>query len=203
MTLNNKSNHINWRKTEFKIGAQHLEQIPYTEYPEVAFVGRSNVGKSSLINALTNNNSLSRTSKNPGCTKQLNFFLIGDTIMLTDMPGYGFAKVSKKEKEHWQNLIRGYLLGRKQLKRIFLLIDARHGYKSSDIEIMKMLDESGVVYQITFTKTDKAEKKFLNKLSDEFSEFSLKHAAMHPEFIFTSSHEKKGIEQLTAIIESC
>ena len=187
---------LNWQQAEFKIGAQIIDQIPSTNFSEVCFAGRSNVGKSSLINVLCGRNSLSRTSKNPGCTQQLNFFLIGEKMFLVDMPGYGYAKKSKKTRNEWDKLIRKYLLGRPLLKRVFLLIDSRRGFKESDIEIMKLMDETAVVYQVIFTKIDEINQVEKQKIEQEFQKLQKYHPAKHPNFILSSSKNNIGIDEI-------
>lgn len=187
---------IYWPNTEFKIGAATLEQIPDTYHPEIAFAGKSNVGKSSIINALCERNSLSRVSKNPGCTQQLNFFLISDSIYMVDMPGYGYAKKSKETKYNWEMLIRQYLSGRPNLKRVFLLIDSRRGISDLDIEIMKLLDDKAVPYQLTFTKVDEIKEPEKQKLIAQVEKVSKKHLALHPQLLFTSSEKKIGIDDV-------
>jgi GTP-binding protein len=195
---------INWPSCDFKIGAVNILDIPPTSHNEVAFAGRSNVGKSSLINAVTGRNTLSRTSKKPGCTRQLNFFLLDEKIYLVDMPGYGFAERGKKEISGWNRLINDYLVGRVNLRRIFLLIDSRHGLKPNDLRVMKHLDERAVVYQIVLTKSDKTSKPELEKIINSIETASKKHPAMHPNIIVTSSNEKLGIDilrnEITALI---
>ena len=148
---------------EFKIGAATMDAIPKTYQPEVCLAGRSNVGKSSLINALVYRKDIARVSKKPGCTRQLNFFLIDDKFFLVDLPGYGFAEASKKDKQGWNYLIKDYLRGRPNLKRVFLLIDSRHGVKKNDEDIMKILDETAVSYQIVLTKIDEVNEAHLEK----------------------------------------
>lgn len=181
---------------EFVAGAANIESLPPSAYPEIAFIGRSNVGKSSLINALTHRSSLARTSQNPGLTKQLNFFLLGERIMLVDMPGYGYAKVSKTQKNEWDNLIRSYLQGRTNLKRICLLIDSRRGVMPVDEEFMKMLDDCAVTYQIVLTKTDSIGKKALSELLQSLDKTIKSHVAAHPVVLPTSSTKKEGLEAL-------
>jgi GTP-binding protein len=181
---------------DFVIGAMTLDAIPPTNLPEVAFIGRSNVGKSSLINAVTNRNKLARTSQTPGCTRQINFFNLGETVYLVDLPGYGYAKRDKKEKSRWKDLIYCYLTGRQQLKRAFLLIDSRHPMKADDIATMKYLDDAAVSYQIVLTKVDKCNKTELEKNLKKVESEMKKHVACHPEYIMTSSLKKDGIEEL-------
>ena len=145
---------------DFVAAAASLDRIPPESLPEIAFAGRSNVGKSSLINALTGRKALARTSHTPGRTQQLNFFTIQEQFLLVDMPGYGYAKVSKTTRKSWDDLIKQYLRGRVSLKCVFLLIDSRHGLKESDREMMKMLDETAVAYRIILTKADKLKTRF-------------------------------------------
>lgn len=193
---------INWRICDFKIGAVRISDIPAIDFNEIAFAGRSNVGKSSIINAITERNSLSRTSKKPGCTRQLNFFSLDDKIMLVDMPGYGYAKQSKREIEGWNKTIQEYLTGRRDLMRVFLLIDSRHGLKDSDKKIMELLDEKAVMYQIVLTKCDKITQEKLDSVKKSISKECLKHPAMYPNIIATSSVKKLGIDELKLEIES-
>lgn len=191
----------NWSNTEFKIGATSLEAIPRTELKEVAFAGRSNVGKSSLINSITGRNSLVRVSKTPGCTRQLNFFEIEDKIYLVDMPGYGYAKASKSDQLNWGSLIINYLSNRPLLRRVFILVDGRHSFKQVDFDIMDLLDNSAVSYQIIFTKSDKLDGKQIEKLKHSFGKIAKKHPALHPEYILTSSVSKEGVERIREEIE--
>lgn len=181
---------------EFIAGAASIESLPPEEYPEVCFIGRSNVGKSSLINALTHRSELARISANPGHTKQLNFFLLADRLMLVDMPGYGYAKVSKTQKGEWDNLIHSYLRGRPNLKRICLLIDARRGVMKVDEEFMTQLDDAAVTYQIVLTKADLLSKTELSKQLQSLEETIKSHAAAHPQALPTSSETKSGLEAL-------
>lgn len=187
---------IHWPNCDFKIGAVKIDDIPPTHHNEIAFAGRSNVGKSSLINAVTGRNSLVRVSRTPGCTRQLNFFLLDEKIYLVDMPGYGFAERGKKEIASWDRLIKDYLAGRPNLRRIFLLIDSRHALKPMDIQIMDLLDEKAVIYQIVLTKTDKISKDELDKAIKQVEAAGKKHPALHPTIIATSSEKGFGIEEL-------
>lgn len=181
---------------EFVCGAPSLDVIPSSRLPEIAFIGRSNVGKSSLVNALTGRKSLARTSNTPGRTQQLNFFNLGDVMMLVDLPGYGYAKASKKEVEQWNALIRDYLRGRQPLLRVCVLIDSRHGLKDSDHEMMEMLDKHAVSYQLVLTKTDKLKKGELERVLASVEEGSRKHPARHPDIVATSSVERSGMDAL-------
>lgn len=185
---------------DFIWGSASAEQLPDSDLPEVAFAGRSNVGKSSLINALTGRKALARTSNTPGRTQQLNFFKIRDRFILVDMPGYGYAKVSKTMKAEWEKLIFDYLRGRPTLRCVLLLIDSRHGLKDVDRELMKMLDKAAVSYRIILTKTDKADD--LEAISKEIALELKKYTAAYPQPFATSAEEKTGILELQEIILS-
>lgn len=187
---------LHWSTCDFKIGAVKIDDIPPTNHNEIAFAGRSNVGKSSLINAVTGRNTLSRVSKTPGCTRQLNFFLLDESIYLVDMPGYGFAERGKKEIAGWNELISNYLTGRPNLRRIFLLIDSRHGLKPNDEEVMGILDQSAVSYQIVLTKIDKLTRDEQAKIIEDTEKKIKKHPAAHPQIRSTSAEGKLGIEEL-------
>jgi GTP-binding protein len=187
---------IMFKDPQFLLGCVSLEQLPAADYPEVAFAGRSNVGKSSLLNALTNRKQLARTSATPGRTRELNFFLLGEKLYLVDLPGYGYARASKSDVERWTKLTRRYLRGRPNLQRIFLLIDSRHGIKANDAEMMAMLDETAVNYQIVLTKADKLKNTELEKVMDKTTEELAKHGAAHPEVIVTSSEKGTGMDVL-------
>jgi GTP-binding protein len=181
---------------QFIAGAATLESLPPVTLPEIAFIGRSNVGKSSLVNALVGQKALARTSQNPGATKQLNFFTIGEGLIVVDMPGYGFARVSKKQKGEWDHLIRQYLLGRTSLKRACVLIDARRGVMDTDEEFMDMLDETAVSYQIVLTKADAVSNKALNTILQSTEKALKSHVAAHPVLVATSAETKHGIDTL-------
>ncbi len=185
----------------FVLGVAKLEQLPITEMLEVAFAGRSNVGKSSLINALTNQKSLAKTSNTPGRTQQLNFFNVEDKLHLVDLPGYGFAQAPESVVKQWQKTITTYLQGRVNLRRVFLLIDSRHGIKKVDEEIMKMLDKAAVTYQIILTKIDKISQAALSKVLEDTNKKIKEHPAAYIEVIATSSDKMLGIEELRAEIE--
>lgn len=187
---------------DFIIGVAGLKQLPNDNLNEVAFAGRSNVGKSSLINAITNRTSLARTSHTPGRTQQLNYFNVKDQLYLVDMPGYGYAQVSKSTREEWNTLIRSYLQGRANLRCVMILVDSRHGLKDSDIDLMKMLDETAVTYRIILTKTDKIKSDQREKRITQITETLKKHAAAYPEIALTSAHKKRGIDEIRAIIAS-
>lgn len=182
------------------MGVAALDQLPEMSLPEIALAGRSNVGKSSLINALTHRKDLARTSVTPGRTQQLNFFNIDDAFVLIDMPGYGYAKASKREVNTWNKLIRQYLAGRANLKRVFILIDSRRGLMDADFETMALLDETAVSYQLVLTKCDKLKVTELEKIHAETARRSKKHAACHPEIIITSAHKNEGLDALRLAI---
>jgi len=188
------------KSCDFMLGVAALDGLPPMQLPEIAFAGRSNVGKSSLLNALTRRNGLARTSNTPGRTQELNYFNLADEFYMVDMPGYGYAKVSKTTRDKWNRLIKGYLRGRQTLRTVFILIDGRHGLKDSDEDLMTMLDEAAVSYRIIFTKCDKAKKSELDSYIEELQAKSKNHAAMYPEFYFTSSAKSTGIDELRASI---
>ncbi|MAF97101.1 MAG: YihA family ribosome biogenesis GTP-binding protein [Micavibrio sp.] len=185
---------------DFMLGVAALKQLPEALKPEIALAGRSNVGKSSLINALTGRNTLAKVSNTPGRTQQLNYFNLGDQLYMVDMPGYGYAKVSKSQREAWTQLIFDYLKGRPTLACVFILIDSRHGVKDTDIELMKMLDSAAVQYRIILTKTDKIKKSDLEKTSDKIIALLKKHPAAYPGLIPTSSEKGMGIPETRAVM---
>src|SRR5437660_10074384 len=172
---------------EFVAGAASIDSLIAISLPEVAFAGRSNVGKSSLVNALTGRRSLARTSSSPGHTRQINFFDLGARPFLVDLPGYGFAQVSRSMKETWQDLASAYLRGRPTLKRVCLLIDARHGVKETDRETMKNLDAAAVSYQLVLTKTDRLKAADIPRTIAAAEAVARKHGAAHPEVVPTRS----------------
>lgn len=174
--------------------------LPDPDRAEVAFAGRSNVGKSSLINTLTNRKSLARTSNTPGRTRELNFFSLTEKLYLVDMPGYGYARAERTKIQAWTKLIEQYLNGRVGLRRVYLLIDARHGFKETDHQVMKLMDGSAVSYQVVLTKIDKVKKDDWDRLIAGISEASAKHVAAHPLIIPTSSRSGLGINYLRAEI---
>ena len=185
---------------DFIISAASFNQLPDTDLPEIAFAGRSNVGKSSLLNALTGRKNLARTSNTPGRTQQVNFFDLGGRVMLTDLPGYGYAKAAKSVVDQWTRLIKSYLRGRVQLRRVCLLIDSRHGLKDTDREAMVLMDEAAVAYQIVLTKCDKIKAAELEKLLVKTDKEIAKHVAAHPEILVTSSFKSLGIEEMRAAL---
>ena len=188
------------RPINFMLSVARLEQLLEDTYDEVAFAGRSNVGKSSLINALFNQRKLAKTSSTPGRTQQLNFFNFDDKLYLVDLPGYGYAEAPEKLVKQWQAILKTYLRGRPNLRRVFVLIDSRRGIKKEDLEIMKMLDESAVSYQIILTKIDKVSATELNKTLAATAAEIEKHAAALPDIITTSSEKKIGLELVKAEI---
>jgi GTP-binding protein len=186
----------------FLKSAPELKFLPDATVPEIAFAGRSNVGKSSLLNRLTNRASLARTSNTPGRTQELNFFEIGDPIRLrlVDMPGYGFAKAPKDVARKWRFLVNDYLRGRQVLKRALVLIDSRHGVKEIDREIMKMLDDAAVSYRLVLTKADKIKASELEAVQAATEAEARKRPAAHPEVIATSSEGGLGMDRLRAAV---
>lgn len=184
----------------FVAGTATLDRLPPPALPEVAFAGRSNVGKSSLINALTGRNALARTSNTPGRTQQLNFFDLGRRLMLVDLPGYGYAQAPKEQVAGWNRLVDDYLRGRVVLKRAFVLIDSRHGLKDADRDVMTMLDKAAVTYQIVLTKTDKIKPAALAAVSAEVGAEVSRRPAAHPIVMASSSENGDGIPELRAEI---
>ncbi len=189
----------------FLKSAPSLKFLPGPAAPEVAFAGRSNVGKSSLLNKLTNRRDLARTSNTPGRTQELNFFDVGDPLRmrLVDMPGYGFAKAPKDVAKKWRFLVNDYLRGRQALKRALVLIDSRHGIKEIDREVMKMLDDAAVSYHLVLTKADKIKASELEAVERDTADEARRRPAAHPEIVTTSSETGLGIDRLRkAVIEA-
>jgi len=185
---------------KFFFAAQRLDQLPPPAGPEVAFAGRSNVGKSSLVNALTGRKTLARTSNQPGRTRQLNFFDLGGRLTLVDMPGYGYAQASLDVKEDWQGLMFDYLRGRPTLRRVALLLDARIEVKDTDNQVMELLDRAAVTFQIVLTKTDAVKPDKLAAKQAEALALSRAHAAAYPEIFATSSETGAGVDVLRAAL---
>jgi len=189
----------------FLKSAPGLNFLPDSTAPEIAFAGRSNVGKSSLLNALTNRNGLARTSNTPGRTQELNFFDVGEPVKLrlVDMPGYGFAEAPQDLVRRWRHLVNDYLRGRSALKRALVLVDSRHGLKDVDREMMRMLDDAAVSYHLVLTKSDKVKPSALGALYEATIVDAAKHLAAHPSIFTTSSETGSGIAELrTAILEA-
>jgi GTP-binding protein len=188
------------RPATFVLGCAKIEQLPEPDLPEIAFAGRSNVGKSSLINALVGMHKLARASTEPGRTREVNFFDLDGKMRLVDLPGYGWAKASKGEVKRFQNLGRDYLRGRVTLKRVYLLIDARHGLKTVDDEALDALDLSAVSYQIVLTKADKIKPHEGQKVAEATLKAVSKRPAAYPEVLLTSSEKGTGIPELRAAV---
>lgn len=187
-------------EVDFLKGVVAMDGLPPDDRPEVCFAGRSNVGKSTLINALTGRKGLARASNTPGRTQEINYFTLADSHYLVDLPGYGFANAPLAVVEKWQRLLKNYLAGRQSLRRAFVLIDARHGIKSVDEEIMDLLDSSAVTFQAVLTKTDKVKEKDREQVFDQVRGKLAKHPAAFPELIATSSEKGQGIATLRAVI---
>lgn len=187
-------------ETEFLKGVVAMDGLPPADRLEVCFAGRSNVGKSSLINALTGRKGLARASNTPGRTQEINFFTLADSHYLVDLPGYGYAEAPVAVVEKWQRLLKAYLSGRQTLRRAFVLIDARHGVKKVDEDILKLLDQSAVTFQVVLTKADKVRAAERGKILDQVRAALSKHPAAYPEIIVTSSEKGDGIPTLRAII---
>ncbi|HWD68474.1 MAG TPA: ribosome biogenesis GTP-binding protein YihA/YsxC [Caulobacteraceae bacterium] len=188
------------REALFMLGVTSLTALPPPDLPEVAFAGRSNVGKSSLLNALVGRHRLARTSADPGRTRELNFFLLDERLRLVDLPGYGFAKVSRGQARQFQNLGRAYLQGRANLKRVYLLIDARHGLKATDAEALDALDQAAVSYQIVLTKADKLKAVETQARVAETLAKIAKRPAAFPRVAATSAEKGQGLPELRAEI---
>ena len=188
------------KETSFVKGVVDMPGLPNPDKIEVCFSGRSNVGKSSLINALTGRKGLARASNTPGRTQEINFFSIPDNHYLVDLPGYGYANAPIKVVEKWQNLLKRYLAGRQSLRRAVVLVDSRHGVKKVDTEIMSMLDSSAVTFQVVLTKLDKVKEKDRENILKQVRASLQKHPAAFPEIILTSSERGWGIPTLRSVI---
>lgn len=186
--------------SDFLKGVVAMDGLPPADRLEVCFAGRSNVGKSSLINALTGRKALARASNTPGRTQEINFFTLMEELYLVDLPGYGYAEAPVNIVEKWQRLLKAYLSGRATLRRVFLLVDARHGPKDVDEEIMSLLDSSAVTFQVVLTKVDKLKKSEQDKSLDKLRACLAKHPAAYPEIIMTSSAKEQGLDVLRSII---
>ena len=185
---------------DFLKGVVAMDGLPEADRLEVCFAGRSNVGKSSLINALTGRKALARASNTPGRTQEINYFTLGEERYLVDLPGYGYANAPLAVVEKWQRLLKQYLQGRQTLRRAFVLIDSRHGVKAVDEEIMKLLDSAAVTFQCVMTKADKVKEKDREKVLEQVRGALAKHPAAYPELVLTSSEKGDGIPTLRAII---
>ena len=188
------------KETSFVKGVVDIQGLPNPDKIEVCFSGRSNVGKSSLINALTGRKGLARASNTPGRTQEINFFSIPENHYLVDLPGYGYANAPVKVVEQWQNLLKQYLAGRQSLRRAFVLVDGRHGVKKVDAEIMSLLDSSAVTFQVVLTKLDKVKEKDHENILEQVRSSLQNHPAAFPEIILTSSQKGWGIQTLRSVI---
>ena len=195
-----EANRLFRRPCTFLKGVVNVAGLPGDVLPEVAFSGRSNVGKSSLLNALVRQKALARTSNTPGRTREVNYFVLDDRAYLVDLPGYGYAKAPKTEVAGWNRLIQDYLKGRASLRRVFLLIDARHGLKTSDAPTLELMDVAAVSYQAVLTKADKVKASELEKVVERTAKTLSKHPAAYPEIIATSARKGTGLAELRAAI---
>lgn len=188
------------QRCDFMLGVLKLDDMPDADIPEITFAGRSNVGKSSLINALTGRKNLARASVTPGRTQEINFFDLGARLILSDLPGYGYAQAPKEKVESWTDFIKLYLKGRTTLRRAMVLIDSRHGLKDVDRQIMKLMDDSAVNYQIVMTKADKVKPAPLAATRAAIAKELTEHVAGHPDILVTSSEDGFGIPELRAAL---
>jgi len=188
------------RDCRFIAGAAEADACPPETLPEIAFLGRSNVGKSSLVNALTGRRTLARTSNTPGRTRQINFFALGGRLMLVDLPGYGYAEASKSAVKAWTRTVQHYLRARNSLRRVCLLIDSRHGLKEPDRPVMQLCDSAGLSYQVILTKTDKPSLAELAGIAGSVHAELARHSAAHPELHLTSAEKGRGIAALRATL---
>lgn len=184
----------------FILSAPKLEHLPEAAYPEVAFIGRSNVGKSTLINTLVNRKGLAKASVTPGRTQMLNFFLLDERLMLVDLPGYGYAEAPKSMVVQWTRLIKNYLKGRANLARVLVLIDSRRGVMDVDHDMMRLLDDAAVSYQLVLTKTDKLSTHAVEKVMAATREALSGHPAAYPDIAVTSSEKREGIEEVKTLL---
>lgn len=184
----------------FMLGVVAMDGLPDEGPPEVAFAGRSNVGKSSLLNALTGRKNLARASNMPGRTKEINYFSLGGALRLVDLPGYGYARATRKDAKKWAGVTRDFLRGRRTLRRVCLLIDARHGLKEIDEEVMSLLDGAAVPYQVVLTKSDKDKPTEIEALQAEIADRIRRRPAAHPNVIATSAETQQGLQDLRAEI---
>lgn len=191
---------FNYNSCAFVAGAQYIRNFPNSSYPEVAFIGRSNVGKSTIINAMLSTDKVARTSSKAGCTKQINFFLLNDKLMLVDMPGYGYANVSKSEADRINSLIFDYFETRKQLRMVFLLVDGRRGIGEMDKALMEFFRDRGLLFTIIVTKIDKVVDKEINALKDELSTIASLYGSMYDRVFYTNAKKKIGISDLKGFI---
>ena len=192
--------HLFSKDCDFITGCATLDQIPDISITEVAFGGRSNVGKSSLINALVNQKALARISNTPGRTREINFFNLSEQMVLTDLPGYGYARAPKLQIKKWTNLVNTYLKGRANLRRTFVLIDSRHGLKHNDYNMLKMLDKAAQSYQLILTKCDKINPTALISILEKTQQILNHHPAAYPKIIWTSSKTGEGLPELRAAL---